>query len=81
MESFRKIEQFVSQAPVLQYYDVNQPVTIQCDASGKGPEAVLLQGNKRLLTLKQGMPQLKLKCWQLFSLVANFISTSMAEVS
>ena len=34
------------QAPVLQYYDVNKPVTIQCDASGKGLGAVLMQDNK-----------------------------------
>ena len=46
MESFKKIKQLVSQAPVLQYYDVNKPVTIQCDASGKGLGAVLLQDNK-----------------------------------
>ena len=45
MESFRKIKQLVSQAPVLQYYDVDKPVTIQCDASGKGLGAVLLQDN------------------------------------
>ena len=42
MESFRKIKQLVSQAPVLQYYDVDKPVTIQCDASGKGLGAALL---------------------------------------
>ena len=36
----------VLQAPVLQYYDVDKPVTIQCDASGKGLGAVLLQDNK-----------------------------------
>jgi len=41
IESFRKIKQLVSQAPILQYY-VNKPVTIQCDASGKGLGAVLL---------------------------------------
>ena len=46
MESFRKIKQLVSQAPVLQYYDVDKPVTIQCNASGKGLGAVLLQDNK-----------------------------------
>ena len=46
MESFRKIKQLVSQAPVLQYYDVDKPVTLQCDASGKGLGAVLLQDNK-----------------------------------
>ena len=46
MESFRKIKQLVSQAPVLQCYDVDKPVTIRCDASGKGLGAVLLQDNK-----------------------------------
>ena len=46
MESFRKIKQLVSQAPVLQRYDMDKPVTIQCDASGKGLGAVLLQDNK-----------------------------------
>ena len=43
-ESFGKIKKLVSEAPVLQYYDVTKPVTIQCDASGKG--AVLLQDDK-----------------------------------
>ena len=46
MESFRKIKQLVSQAPVLQYYDVDKPVTIQCDASGTGLGVVLLQDKK-----------------------------------
>ncbi|KAL9955782.1 hypothetical protein ACROYT_G037161 [Oculina patagonica] len=45
-ESFKKIKELVSQAPVLQYYDVTKPVTIQCDASGKGLGAALLQDNK-----------------------------------
>ena len=36
----------MSQAPVLQYYNVTKPVTIQCDVSGKGRRAVLLQDNK-----------------------------------
>ena len=44
--SFEKIKQLVSQAPILQYYDVTKPVTIQCDASGKGLGAVLLQDGK-----------------------------------
>ena len=45
-KSFEKIKELVSQAPVIQYYDVTKPVTIQCDASGKGLGAVLLQDNK-----------------------------------
>ena len=44
--SFEKIKQLVLQAPVLQYYDVTKPVIIQCDASGKGLGAVLLQEGK-----------------------------------
>ena len=45
-ESFEKIKQLVSEAPILQYYDVRKPVKIQCDASGKGLGAVLLQDDK-----------------------------------
>ena len=44
--SFEKIKELVSQSPVIQYYDVTKPVTIQCDASGKGLGAVLLQEGK-----------------------------------
>ena len=36
----------MSQAAMLQYYDVTKPVVIQCDASGKGLGAVLLQDSK-----------------------------------
>ena len=42
-ESFEKIKKLVSEAPVLQYYNVSKPAKIQCDASGKGLGAVLLQ--------------------------------------
>ena len=59
MESFKKIKQLVSQAPVLQYYDVNKPVTIQCNASGKGPGAVLLQDNKPVRYTSQGLTDIK----------------------
>ena len=70
-ESFKKIKQLVSQAPVLQYYDVTKPVTIQCDASGKGLGAVLLQCKttnpcvtplEHSLIQRQGMHLLSLKC-------------------
>ena len=59
---------------------------MRCQWKGAGSSVVTRQQNcvtppERLLTLKQGVPQLKLKCWQLFSLFANFISTSMAELS
>ena len=40
-----KWEKCVSEAPVLQYYDIRKPVTIQADASQYGLGATLLQDN------------------------------------
>ena len=37
------IKKFLTEAPVLCYYDVSKPVTVQCDASQSGLGAVLLQ--------------------------------------
>ena len=37
------IKKFLTEAPVLKYYDVSKPVTVQCDASQSGLGAVLLQ--------------------------------------
>lgn len=47
-ESFEKIKKLASAAPVLQYYNFSKPGKIQCDASGKGVGAVLLQDEKRV---------------------------------
>lgn len=40
---FSKMKEMVSSAPVLQYFDVRKPVMIECDASGHGLGAVLMQ--------------------------------------
>jgi hypothetical protein len=45
-ESFQKIKEILTAAPVLAYYDVRKPVTITCDASKSGLGAVLLQDSK-----------------------------------
>jgi hypothetical protein len=45
-ESFQKIKEILTAAPVLAYYDVRKPVTITCDASKSGLGAVLLQDLK-----------------------------------
>ena len=37
------IKKFLAESLVLRYYDINKPVTVQCDASQSGLEAVLLQ--------------------------------------
>ena len=40
------LKKALTEAPVLSYYDVTKPVTIQCDASDTGLGAVLLQGGQ-----------------------------------
>lgn len=41
--AFKTVKQYLAKAPVLRYYVVSEEVTIQCDASGTGLGAVLLQ--------------------------------------
>ena len=40
--AFTKVKRLVSNHPVLRYYDINEEVTLQCDASEKGLGATLL---------------------------------------
>ena len=42
------IKKFLTEAPVLRYYDVSKPVTVQCNASQSGLGAVLLQDGQLL---------------------------------
>lgn len=42
-EAFQRLKELCCTAPVLAYYDVNKPTTIQCDASKYAIGAVLLQ--------------------------------------
>ena len=44
--AFETIKNLVIKAPVLRYYDVNEEVTIQCDASPDGLGCVLLQNGQ-----------------------------------
>ena len=44
--AFLLMKELVKEAPVLQFSDNNKPLMIQCDASGKGLSAVLLQESK-----------------------------------
>ena len=44
-DAFQKAKHLIFTAPVLQYYDLNKPVTLQVDASEVGVGAALLQPN------------------------------------
>ena len=45
----------ISTAPVLAYYDVTKPVTIQCDASRTGLGAALLQDGYQVAYSSRGL--------------------------
>ena len=44
--SFETLNTMATNAPVLQYYDPNLPLTLSVDASSKGAGAVLIQEGK-----------------------------------
>lgn len=44
-DAFNKAKHLISTAPVLQYYDLSKPVTLQVDASEEGVGGALLQPN------------------------------------
>lgn len=43
LQSFETLKRLVTEAPVLKYYSCDEPVVLQCDASGTGLGTVLLQ--------------------------------------
>ncbi len=44
--AFKKLQEAVSKTPILRYYNLNEEVTLQCDASPSGLGAALLQGGQ-----------------------------------
>ena len=68
-DAFDRVKQLVADYPVLRYYDVNLPVTIQCDSSETGLGAALSQDGKpvafasRTLTpTERGYAQIEKEC-------------------
>lgn len=51
--AFTKVKHLVSNHLVLKYYDINEEVTLQCDASEKGLGATLLQSGQSVAFASQ----------------------------
>ena len=51
--AFTEVKCLVSNHPVLKYYDINEEVTLQCDASEKGLGETLLQSGQPIAFVSQ----------------------------
>ena len=51
--AFTEVKRLVSNHPVLKYYDINEEVTLQCDASEKGLGETLLQSGQPIAFVSQ----------------------------
>ena len=45
-QQFARLKEMITEAPTLKYYKMDEPVTIQCDASSTGLGATLLQNDQ-----------------------------------
>ena len=68
-DAFDRIKRLVANHPVLRYYDINKPVTIQCDSSETGLGAALLQdeqpvafASRTLTPTERGYAQIEKEC-------------------
>ena len=67
--AFSEVKRLIRNQPVLKYYDINEEVTLQCDASEKGLGATLLQGgqpvafaSRTLSTTERRYAQIEKEC-------------------
>ena len=55
--AFKEVRELVVKHPVLKYYDVQEPVVVQCDASENGLEAALLQNGQPVAFASRSLSQ------------------------
>ena len=56
-KAFEEIKRLLTQAPVLAYFDSTKELSIQCDASGQGLGAALLQEGRPLAYASRALAQ------------------------
>ena len=59
------IKKFLTEAPVLKYYDVSKSVTVQCDASQSGLGAVLLQDGQPICYASRALTDTEMRYAQI----------------
>lgn len=64
-QSFQKLKELCSTAPVLTYYDVNKPLTIQCDASSYALGRALLQEGQPISYTSRAMTSVEMRYAQI----------------
>ena len=84
--ALQQLKKAMVESPTLTFYDVTQPVTIQCDASQAGLGAFLLQQGKPVAYASRSMrnaeknyAQIEKACYRLLLLCVNFTSIFMAK--
>ncbi|XP_052396170.1 uncharacterized protein K02A2.6-like [Carassius gibelio] len=68
-EAFARLKDVITKAPILKYYNPDEPLTLQCDASETGLGAALLQegapvayGSRALTQTERGYAQIEKEC-------------------
>ena len=55
--AFKEVRELVVKPSVLKYYDVQEPVVVQCDASENGLGAALLQNGQTVAFASRSLSQ------------------------
>ena len=63
--AFKEVRELVVKHPVLKYYDVQEPVVVQCDASERGSGAALLQNGQPVAFASRSLSQTERKYAQI----------------